>query len=88
MVVGAIDQETANARRAHFPEGDFLLAAFYGSAAGEGGHLKDEIMKEAANRGGPPIPAYSMFSDGIPIASGETANRGRSMAGNRECSKP
>jgi hypothetical protein len=36
--IGAIDQETANARRAHFPEGDFLLAAFCGSVAGESWH--------------------------------------------------
>ncbi|HEY5075226.1 MAG TPA: hypothetical protein VII34_11075 [Pyrinomonadaceae bacterium] len=38
LVVGAIDQEATNARGSHFPEGDFLVAAFYGSAAGEGGH--------------------------------------------------
>jgi hypothetical protein len=37
MEIGAIDQETTNARRPHFPEGDFLLAAFYGAAAGEAG---------------------------------------------------
>jgi hypothetical protein len=37
-VVGAIDQEATHARRPHFPKGDFLLAVFYGSAAGEGGH--------------------------------------------------
>jgi hypothetical protein len=29
LVVGAIDQESTNARCSHFPEGDFLLAAFY-----------------------------------------------------------
>jgi hypothetical protein len=29
LEVGAIDQEATNARRSHFPEGDFLVAAFH-----------------------------------------------------------
>jgi hypothetical protein len=42
FVVGAIDQETANARCAHLGEGDLLLAA-------EGGHtpLKRAMSAEA-----------------------------------------
>jgi hypothetical protein len=50
LVVGAIDQETTNARRSHFPEGDFLLAGFYGSTAGESGHaLLKRTQQHSAN---------------------------------------
>jgi hypothetical protein len=50
FVVGAIDQEAANARCSHFREGDFLLAAlFVIAAAGESGHapLKRNPRRQA-----------------------------------------
>src|SRR5258707_7310013 len=33
LVIRAIDQQAANARRSHFSEGDFLLAVRFGHAA-------------------------------------------------------
>jgi hypothetical protein len=47
-IVGAIDQETTNARRSHFREGDFLLATIIGAAAGKGGHAL--LKRECASR--------------------------------------
>jgi hypothetical protein len=45
------DQESADARRPHFPEGDFPLATFWRLAAGEGGHAAIEARpKSAGNR--------------------------------------
>jgi hypothetical protein len=38
FIVAAVDKQPARAGRPHFPEGDFLLAAIFGAAAGEGGH--------------------------------------------------
>ncbi len=39
MIIGAIDQQAANAGRAHFGEGDFLLAAGDGVHGGVAGYF-------------------------------------------------
>jgi hypothetical protein len=55
--IRAIDQETANAGRAHFGEGDFLLAAFCGAAAVDGGHQSFAPLPASFSRS--KIPVYS-----------------------------
>jgi hypothetical protein len=64
LVVGAIDQETANARRTHFGERNFLLALLWRLAAGEGGHapLKRSLSGE------------TIASAGLERRSGEPGN--------------
>ena len=40
FVIGAVDEQTTNARYSHFSKGDFILATFCGAAAGECGHSR------------------------------------------------
>src|SRR5258706_10992117 len=51
VIVGAIDQQAANAGGSHLSEANFLLARFYGAAAGEGGHAPLKLgLQLSANR--------------------------------------